>query len=208
MAFWLVYQGDSYARSRAGGYLWAPKRGRSNQRRQYWTNMTLVQPGDIVFSGVDNAIRAVSMASDAAQDADWPDPRDERNWGREGWRLNVTYYDLPRPLAYSEWVPAVRSELTYRHSPFDIAGEPNQGFLYALPNSVGELLLKLSEASGLDVALEAARKTYFSVSETQKEAIVNARGGQGEFRNRLIEVWQGRCSLSGVDRPELLRASH
>lgn len=208
MAFWLVYQGDSYERSRAGGYLWAPQLGRRNQRQQYWTNLTLVESGDIIFSGVDGAVRAVSVAEGPAVESTWPDPRDQRNWEREGWRLNVTYLDLPRPLPYAEWVPIVRSELTYRNSPFDFMGEPNQGFLYSLPDVVGELLTRLGSSEGVDVALETTRRARFAEQPTQKEAVINARIGQGQFRRDLLNRWLGKCPLSGVDRPELLRASH
>jgi hypothetical protein len=44
--------------------------------------------------------------------------------------------------------------------------------------------------------------------ETVRRALINARIGQGGYRRRMLEVWHGRCALTGVDVPEVLVASH
>ena len=44
--------------------------------------------------------------------------------------------------------------------------------------------------------------------ETTKERLVNARLGQGGFREELLEIWKGQCALTGCDIPAVLRASH
>lgn len=44
--------------------------------------------------------------------------------------------------------------------------------------------------------------------ETTKERLVNARLGQGGFREALMEIWDGKCALTGCSIPEVLRASH
>lgn len=36
----------------------------------------------------------------------------------------------------------------------------------------------------------------------------NARRGQGQFRENLMQVWNRACAVSGIDCPELLIASH
>jgi len=43
---------------------------------------------------------------------------------------------------------------------------------------------------------------------TEAERLVIQRIGQDIFREALIEFWNGRCPLSGIDEPLLLRASH
>lgn len=43
--------------------------------------------------------------------------------------------------------------------------------------------------------------------ETERESLRKARMGQGAFRQHLLELWRG-CAVSGIDAPELLRASH
>ncbi|MCQ2053636.1 MAG: HNH endonuclease, partial [archaeon] len=46
-----------------------------------------------------------------------------------------------------------------------------------------------------------------SISETERESIVKSRIGQGYFRNKLIEYWQG-CSVTQCRTISLLMASH
>jgi putative restriction endonuclease len=43
---------------------------------------------------------------------------------------------------------------------------------------------------------------------TEAERIVIQRVGQDIFRASLIDFWQGRCAITGLAVPELLRASH
>ena len=43
---------------------------------------------------------------------------------------------------------------------------------------------------------------------TEAERLVIQRVGQDIFRNGLLEYWDGRCAITGLDVPELLRASH
>ena len=46
------------------------------------------------------------------------------------------------------------------------------------------------------------------VSATEREATVKQRVGQNLFREGLLALWGGRCAITGLDAPELLRASH
>ena len=43
---------------------------------------------------------------------------------------------------------------------------------------------------------------------TEAERLVVQRVGQDIFRRGLFEYWDGRCALTGLDVPDLLRASH
>ena len=43
---------------------------------------------------------------------------------------------------------------------------------------------------------------------TEAERLVVQRVGQDIFRRGLLEYWDGRCALTGLDVPDLLRASH
>lgn len=46
------------------------------------------------------------------------------------------------------------------------------------------------------------------VPPTQTEALAQQRLGQARYRAALMALWNGACALTGVDIPELLRASH
>lgn len=43
---------------------------------------------------------------------------------------------------------------------------------------------------------------------TTKDALVQARLGQGAFRRDLLSMWEGGCALTGCTIAEILRASH
>ena len=43
---------------------------------------------------------------------------------------------------------------------------------------------------------------------TEAERLVVQRVGQDIFRAGLMDYWEGRCAVTGLDVPELLRASH
>ena len=47
-----------------------------------------------------------------------------------------------------------------------------------------------------------------TLSATERQAIVQARIGQGEFRKSLMDKYHGACVITGIDLPQLLVASH
>lgn len=62
------------------------------------------------------------------------------------------------------------------------------------------------------VVTEDADSTAFisdlrKLSKTERQALVQARLGQGDFRQALISYWNG-CAVTGCTRLEALRASH
>ncbi len=51
-------------------------------------------------------------------------------------------------------------------------------------------------------------KTAHLPKTTEAERLVIQRVGQDIFRQGLMEYWEGRCAITGLTIPELLRASH
>lgn len=47
-----------------------------------------------------------------------------------------------------------------------------------------------------------------NLKPTERKALVQARLGQGKYRERLIALWQGRCSVTGYADSRVLIASH
>jgi hypothetical protein len=43
---------------------------------------------------------------------------------------------------------------------------------------------------------------------TTRRALINARIGQGDYRRELMELWSGRCAVTGCSVAEVLIASH
>lgn len=52
------------------------------------------------------------------------------------------------------------------------------------------------------------RDTASLPRSTEVERLVVQRVGQNLFRSALLDYWQGQCCVTGLDVPELLRASH
>jgi hypothetical protein len=46
------------------------------------------------------------------------------------------------------------------------------------------------------------------IDSTEAETVVHRRVGQELFREMLLEYWGGKCAVTGLDVPDLLRASH
>lgn len=47
-----------------------------------------------------------------------------------------------------------------------------------------------------------------TLSVTERESLVRQRIGQELFREGLLALWGGRCAVTGLNEPALLRASH
>lgn len=47
-----------------------------------------------------------------------------------------------------------------------------------------------------------------AITSTEVDALVRQRVGQGLFREMLVDYWDGKCAVTGLAVPELLRASH
>lgn len=47
-----------------------------------------------------------------------------------------------------------------------------------------------------------------NLTQTEKDAIIKARIGQGDFRKKLIEKYNGQCMVSGLADERLVVASH
>lgn len=209
MAFWIVFQGSSWKRAKQGGHLWAPHSNEAGQTLHYWRNMARVEPGDLIFAGVDKAIRALAQAPSKAYDADSPYPEKENHWATKGWRIDVAFVDLPEPLYYADWVPEIVAELPSLYSPFDRTHGANQGYLFEIPLSVGQFLVERIGRDGIDIAARATEPPLPPGGDkTEAEQRIKARVGQGKFRSELIRLWKGACAVSGANRENLLRASH
>lgn len=78
---------------------------------------------------------------------------------------------------------------------------------YVSPDGLDAVLASLARQAGEhDMPLMVAEDDEFPA--TQTEALAQQRLGQARYRAGLMALWNGACALTGVDIPELLRASH
>lgn len=233
MRYWWVNQNQTYRHETQGGFLWSPKRRANGTRNPYYEFMREVAPGDVIFAFADTWIRAFGIARSHAYEAPKPPEFGEagRNWDAIGWRVDVQFHSCAAPFRPVDWIERLRPLLPARHAPLRANGHGSQSiYLTEVPRTLAFAMADLlgSEVAAI-VRLEAGREGPSlapnpelvlweehllhrieadpTVGETEKRALVLARRGQGRFRE-LVSSREGRCRVTGVDRPEHLRASH
>lgn len=80
-------------------------------------------------------------------------------------------------------------------------------------NAQSELRTAIQRAYNLSRSLPAAPLLEYQaetegLGDTEVERLRKERIGQDVFRRALLRFWDGRCPLTGITEPELLRASH
>ena len=91
---------------------------------------------------------------------------------------------------------------------------PGPGLATFMFTTLAHLYAALDRVYKLAVSLPDAPLARFQVKTaglprtTEAERLVIQRVGQDVFRGALIDYWGGRCPLTGITDPALLRASH
>lgn len=221
MAYWWVNQNQTYAHEVGGGYLWSPKANKNGARNQFYENMTLVNPGDIVFSYCDTFIRAVGVATGVAQSLDKPlvFGNAGSNWSTDGWFVPVEFTRIENPIRPKEHMQLIGPLLPEKYSPLQQSGNGIQSvYLASIPSELGALLMNLSSATVPSLPVATLTDLNFSpeeqeivaeknLEETVKATLVMARRGQGLFRSR-VQAIETSCRVTGVTSEKFLIASH
>src|SRR5438046_1774585 len=72
MSYWWVNQNQTAKHEIGGSYLWSPKRNRNDSYNQFYENMRLAEPGDVVFSFYDQRIQHLGIVQSRAVTAPKP----------------------------------------------------------------------------------------------------------------------------------------
>jgi len=236
MRYWWVNQNQTFRQEITGGYLWSPKRNANGARNPFYESMREVSPGDLIFSFVDTRIAAIGLAKSYCWECPKPTEFGSvgLNWENIGWRVNVSFSQLLNKIRPRDHMKVLRAVLPDRYSPLQPSGngvqsiyltELSQDFAEVLGGLIGEEVRSLMAATAAGAAIEKGKivtgddldvwesrleqqiETDGSVKETDREAIVRARLGQGLFKQRVMRI-ETRCRVTGVDNPSYLVASH
>jgi hypothetical protein len=233
--FWWVNQNQTYRQEIEGGYLWSPKRNANGVRNPFYEFMREVAPGDLVFSFVDTRIIAIGTVTSYCYES--PKPTEfggvGLNWEAIGWRVRVNFVLLTSKIRPKDHIDVLRRVLPTRYSPLQESGNGMQSvYLTEAPTPFAEVLMGLigGEAAAMkhranSLALEKSLEIENAdleiwehhieseidsdrqLPETEREAIIVARRGQGLFKQRVMQI-EDRCRITGVTNPIHLRASH
>ena len=228
--FWWVSHNQTAQQEIEGQYLWSPKANSNGARNEFYRNMRRANPGDIVLSFFDRAIRYLGRVAEFAFTA--PKPTEfgnvGSNWSDEGWLLPIFWTPLSAPVHPKEMIDALGPLLPKSHSPISpTTGNGYQGvYLAAIPEQVYALVTRhvafnldaLAKGgtnslsfevvtSILEDKIEERIREEQTLDSTVRESVIQARRGQGRFRANL-EVIEKSCRLTGISNPALLIASH
>jgi putative restriction endonuclease len=223
--YWWVNQNQTYEYEVPGGFLWSPKVKADGGRNQFYVNMTLAKPGDLVFSFCDTYIKAVGVVTKPAKSAPKPNlGRSGVNWSAEGWLVEVEFKEVENKIRPKDHMNNLERFLPSKYSPLQANGNGLQSVYLAeisqeMANALAELIgfeLKAeqefasSELNQDEIeadALESVIKERTDIGPTKILQLVEARRGQGIFKSnlRLVET---KCRVTGISDINHLRASH
>lgn len=93
------------------------------------------------------------------------------------------------------------------HSPFEYRGLVTVVKMVTVPRRPAQFVFRLAHDLGPQDDILMHQHELADVSETERQSLTKARIGQGTFRQRLLEMWEG-CAVTDVRLPNVLRASH
>lgn len=228
--YWWVNHKQTVRQEIEGRYLWSPKTKKNNARNRFYDNMRYANPGDLVLSYANGAVRFVGRVAEFAFSE--PKPAEFGStgsyWQKEGWYLPVSWVPLDPPVKPKDLLEVLRPLLPKKHSPIrPSTGDGNQGaYLAEIPESVFDAVVAASafnsvvlERAGansltfqaikdqLDDIVEGTILADSSLDSTTKRTLIDARRGQGRFRTN-VQAIERVCRLTGISNPSLLIASH
>lgn len=235
MRFWWVNQNQTFRQEIAGGFLWSPKRNKNGHRNPFYESMREVSPGDLVLSFQDTLIRASGVVHSFC--FEFPKPAEfgnaGANWSQVGWRVQVQWRLLQRQIRPKDHMDALRMYLPERYSPLQASGDGLQSvYLTELPqlmaHALGRLIGTEFDALASDLSVREAWDDISrdaplvdeweqrvehqieqddSIPQTQRDALIQSRRGQGVFRQRVLGLEQ-ECRITRVSNRTHLIASH
>jgi len=210
MAVWWVFQNKTYKEESEGSFLWAPMKDPNGNIPSHWKTMTEVEEGDIVLSSVGRKIVAVSTVMKPAYTFAKPFADDNDNtWESEGWKVDLFFTELKEAIDINNIVDDLMPMMDYKYAPLNKIGNGNTGYLFPLTDAVSTYLLNLMEDDNVDIVAKELEDIYrLDIPETEKERLVKSRVGQGEFRKSLMDKWDSKCAVTGLNMPTMLIASH
>jgi hypothetical protein len=215
--YWWVNQNQTFRQEIERGYLWSPKRNQNGHRNPFYEFMREVAPGDVVFSFCDTRIAALGIASGHCRESPKPEEFGTAgtNWSQIGWRVGVRWQRLTNAIRPKDHIARLRPDLAGKYAPLTPEGNGLQSvYLTQLSAGLASALFSLigKEASSVaDVGqeigkierdspaperdieewerrVEVAIAADSAIRETERTALVQARRGQGLFRDNVQKL--------------------
>lgn len=206
-----------------------PKKKKGGARNTFYDNMTMVKPGDIVFSFFNTKISYLGIIKSHGYTQAKPAFGSVGEvWESDGWMVNVDYRKIRNGIRPADYIEKLKPLLPSKYSPLQVNGRGNEGvYLTQIPEPLAIKLLELIGEDATPIKSESSEqlgevktdreaeeeriakliKKDTRISQTEKEALIKARNGQGLFRDAVLNL-HGKCPFTGISNPRFLRAGH
>ena len=235
MNYWWVNHKQTFRQEFGGKYVWCPKLKSNGSVNHFYETMREVQPGDLVYSYANAGVQGFGFATTHCYSCPKPDDFGKVGdaWDLKGWRVDVDFKKFDSPLRTADHSQVIAALLPSKYSPIKADGFGNQGAYFAqISEALALLIAELADpflkqalsslSSGesdalIEVALPAIQdwedqqqhqiEETSEIPETTRQALVQARIGQGKFKQQ-VSKYEHACRITKVDNRTHLIASH
>jgi putative restriction endonuclease len=140
MAYWWVNHKQTYLNEIEGGYVWSPKENSNGAKNQTYTNLTLTQKGDIVFSYAGGKIKALGIVASNYREQQKPTEfgKSGDSWANIGWAVPIDWEILSSPVTPKDHIAVIAPLLPEKNSPLQSNGNGNQScYLASIQDELG-----------------------------------------------------------------------
>src|SRR5699024_455786 len=111
-------------------YLWAPQHNKQGRALPHHVRLLEPKIGDVVFCYSKMEVKTVGIVNKTAVEASKPSKLATHAWQEDGYKLEITYYDL-KPAIKKDDIPE-QWRLEEVDGPFDRNGDLKQGYFFEL----------------------------------------------------------------------------
>lgn len=215
--------------------MWCPKRKADGKLSHFYETVREVQPGDIIFSYANAQLQGFGYVKTYGYSCPMPDAFGQvgEAWDARGWRADIDFKKFENPVRPADYSGRIAPLLPNKYSPIRENRYGNQGAYFSeIPKRPANLIFELvdpilaqsmrmvndgSEHDLIEIELpsismwEEQQQTTIQketgIADTQRNALVQARMGQGLFKKRVYRN-EKTCRITKVDNLTHLVASH
>lgn len=235
MNFWWVNHKQTFKQEFEGKYIWCPKFRADGAAHHFYETVREVRPGDLILSYAHAAVQGFGFATTHCYSCPRPNEFGKvgEAWDILGWRVDVHFIAFKRPLRTADFALEIAPFLPDKYSPIREDGFGNQGAYFAEISR--DLALKVAQLGAPELVLALGKvaetpdqlvsevslqsiteweeqeqekiKHLEDLPETTRLALVQARAGQGLFKQKIYSN-EKSCRITRVNNPTHLIASH